>query len=31
MHYAQMFGISLLVLLMLYATKNDIMRIFVGG
>ena len=31
MHYAQMFGVSLLVLLMLYATKNDIMRIFVGG
>ncbi len=31
MHYAQMFGISLLVLLMLYATKNDIMRIFVGS
>lgn len=30
-HYAQMFGISLLVLLMLYATKNDIMRIFAGG
>lgn len=31
LHYAQMFGISLLVLLMIYATKNDIMRIFMGG
>ena len=31
LHYAQLFGISLLVLLMLYATKNDIMRIFMGG
>ena len=31
LHYSQTVGIALLVLLMVYATKNDIVRIFFGG
>ena len=31
LEYTQKFGIALLVLLMLLATKNDIIRIFTGG
>ena len=31
MYYAQRVGIALLVLLMVFATKNDIMRVFFGG
>ena len=31
MHYTQMAGITVLVALMLFATKNDIVRIFFGG
>lgn len=31
LHYTQTVGIALLVLLMVYATKNDIVRIFFGG
>ena len=31
MYYAQRVGIALLLLLMIFATKNDIMRVFFGG
>lgn len=31
MHYTQMAGLTLLVMLMLFATKNDIVRIFFGN
>ena len=31
MHYTQIAGITVLVALMLFATKNDIVRIFFGG
>jgi len=31
MYYLQITGITLLVLLMLLATKNDIVRVFMGG
>ena len=31
LHYTQTVGIALLVVLMVYATKNDIVRIFFGG
>ena len=31
LHYTQMAGITVIVLLMLFATKNDITRIFFGG
>ncbi|MBR2216100.1 MAG: RIP metalloprotease RseP [Selenomonadaceae bacterium] len=31
MYYAQRVGIALLILLMLFATRNDIMRLFFGG
>ena len=31
LHYTQMAGITVLVMLMLFATKNDIMRIFFGN
>ena len=31
LHYTQMAGITVLVALMLFATKNDVVRIFFGG
>lgn len=31
LHYTQTVGIALLIMLMVYATKNDVMRIFFGG
>ena len=31
LHYTQTVGIALLLVLMVYATKNDIVRIFFGG